>query len=153
MTRMKAKTRIEVFRWACFNAIIGNGDAHLKNLSFFIRKNFISMTPHYDLLSTAIYEVTSKHLEHELAQEMGEAQFLSDLTFPHVLTFAGELGLPEKLAKTVVTKLITQIVPASMALIEYVASQPTASKPGELRMLREIHFNCILEMTKRMVPK
>ena len=69
------------------------------------------------------------------------------------LAFAGELRLPKKLAKMMVKKLISQIVPVSTALIEYVESLPTnASKPGEIRMLREIHFNCILEMTKRMEP-
>lgn len=146
-TRTKAKTLLEIFRWACFNAMVGNGDAHLKNLSFFISKNYITMTPHYDLLSTAIYEGIGKHLDHELAQEMGGVKILADLKRDHVLAFGIELGLREKLAASTLDDVIKKIVPSSTSMLMIAEKERDF---GEVRTIREIHYNCIMEMSGRL---
>ncbi len=151
MTRTRAKTMLDIFRWACFNAFVGNGDAHLKNLSFFLHKDFVVMTPHYDLLSTAIYEDVGKHMNHELSQPMGEARFLSDLTTKNVLLFAEELGIPAKLATLELNKMMQGIEGKAESLIELVKNKPAyKGKPGEERMLNEIFYNCIREMVSRL---
>jgi serine/threonine-protein kinase HipA len=146
-TRTRAKTLIEIFRWACFNSIVGNGDAHLKNLSFFIRKDYISMTPHYDLLSTAIYEDTGKHLNHALSQEMGGAKILAELKREYVLEFAAELGIKQKLAASTLDRLIDKIVPSSTSMLKMAEGELTH---GEVRTLSEIHYNCIIEMSDKL---
>lgn len=46
----------KVLQWTIFNLIIGNSDAHGKNLSFFISKEGISLTPFYDILNILIYD-------------------------------------------------------------------------------------------------
>jgi serine/threonine-protein kinase HipA len=146
-TRTKAKTLLEIFRWTCFNAIVGNGDAHLKNLSFFIRKDYISMTPHYDLLSTAIYEDTGKHLNHALSQEMGGAKILAELKREYVLEFAAELGIKQKLAASTLDRLIDKIVPSSTSMLKMAEGELTH---GEVRTLSEILYNCIIEMSDKL---
>jgi serine/threonine-protein kinase HipA len=146
-TRTKARTLIDIYRWVCFNAIVGNGDAHLKNLSFFISDKGVTMTPHYDLLCTAIYEDIGKHLGHELSQEMVGAKTLADLTRGHVLAFANELGIREKLAISTLDSLLAKIVPSSTSLS---ATAENERSLGEVRAVREIHHNCILEMSGKL---
>lgn len=53
--------RLNLISWTIFNFLIGNADAHAKNLSLLITRNGISLAPFYDLVSTAIYrELTDK---------------------------------------------------------------------------------------------
>ncbi|BBO25717.1 HipA domain-containing protein [Alteromonas sp. I4] len=151
LTRMKARTKIDIFRWALFNALVGNGDAHLKNLSFFINKEDVVMTPHYDLLSTAIYEAPHKHMDHQLSQQMGDAQYLGQLTVPNILAFAEELQLPTKLAKRELDRLIGKIEQEAIPLMQQVQDAPAhPGKGGEIRMIKEIYYNCIKEMVTRL---
>jgi len=42
-------------QWTAFNYLIGNADAHAKNLSFLHRNGRITLAPFYDLLSAEIY--------------------------------------------------------------------------------------------------
>ena len=42
-------------QWTAFNYLIGNADAHAKNLSFLHRDGRITVAPFYDLLSTEVY--------------------------------------------------------------------------------------------------
>src|SRR5690606_9762485 len=89
----RGPTRLAIFRWALFNAIVGNGDAHLKNLSFHINLDGITLMPHYDLLSTIIYADIGKHLHENLSQPMGNASTFGELTQADVLAFASELNI------------------------------------------------------------
>lgn len=45
----------QMIRWSLFNLIIGNYDAHAKNISFFITKSKINLAPFYDLLNVSLY--------------------------------------------------------------------------------------------------
>jgi len=150
-TRSQAQARLSIFKWACFNAIVGNGDAHLKNLSFFMQKEFAILAPHYDLLSTAIYEDTARHMTHELSQPMGEALRLSDLTRANVLIFADGLGMPARLAESELDKLLKLTRQHAGNLLKEVSDLPNyPGKPGEIRMLNEIYYNCIGEVGKKL---
>ncbi|WP_070990167.1 type II toxin-antitoxin system HipA family toxin [Halofilum ochraceum] len=44
-----------LLRWLVFNYLIGNADAHAKNLSFLLRGAGVELAPFYDLMSTAVY--------------------------------------------------------------------------------------------------
>jgi serine/threonine-protein kinase HipA len=105
------------------------------------------MTPHYDLLSTAIYEDTGKHLNHALSQEMGGAKILAELKREHVLEFAAELGIKQKLAASTLDRLIDKIVPSSTSMLKMAEGERTH---GEVRTLSEIHYNCIIEMSDKL---
>lgn len=54
--RVPAKTRLQLFQWLVFNALVGNGDNHLKNISFLAGPTGTRLAPAYDLLSTAVYD-------------------------------------------------------------------------------------------------
>lgn len=57
-------------QWICINLILGNKDAHGKNISFFINeKNQINLTPFYDITNVALY---GTQYEQEFAMAFGD---------------------------------------------------------------------------------
>ena len=56
-----ARDRLNLISWVIFNYLIGNADAHAKNLSLLITRDGVTLAPFYDLVSTAIYrDLTDK---------------------------------------------------------------------------------------------
>ena len=143
---MEAKTTLDIFRWALFNALVGNGDAHLKKLLFPIKNSDVVMTPQYDLLSTAIYELPHKHMAHELSQPMGKAQFLGELSETNIVEFAEELLVPASLEAVQVRKMTKAIEQNASRLINVVKNEEQHSGiAGEERLINEIFYNCMKE--------
>jgi len=59
-----------LYRWIVFNFLIGNADAHAKNLSFIIEESRkIRLAPFYDLISTQIYPEISKKMAMKIGKE------------------------------------------------------------------------------------
>lgn len=146
----KALTRIRLFKWVLFNALIGNGDAHLKNLSFYVGPNGYTLTEHYDLLSTIIYHEKAA-LECELSQKIGNATYFRQLTRSDLISFGEDIGLPAKIVIKETTKLTEKIETEFDMLYEAVEKGPdSTSKHGDLRMLREIKHLVLLEMISRI---
>lgn len=54
-SRQPAKDRHHLISWVIFNYLIGNADAHAKNLSLLITQEGILLAPFYDLISTGVY--------------------------------------------------------------------------------------------------
>jgi hypothetical protein len=95
----KALARLAIFRWSIFNIMIGNADAHLKNLSFFSKPGGYELAPFYDLVSTVVYntptyrEFGERWPDCELSMPIGNARHFSDLTREDVLMFGEQLGM------------------------------------------------------------
>ncbi len=51
-----ARDRSHLISWVIFNFLIGNADAHAKNLSLLITRDGIRLAPFYDLVSTTVYQ-------------------------------------------------------------------------------------------------
>lgn len=64
----KALEKLNMLRWALFQLLIGNCDAHGKNYSFFMSAAGLSSAPWYDLVSVAQYS----NVSHELAMAFGD---------------------------------------------------------------------------------
>jgi serine/threonine-protein kinase HipA len=75
-TTRKALTRQLLTRWALFQYLIGNTDAHGKNVSFFGRADGLAIAPFYDLVSVVQYDA----IDHELAMAYGDEFKLEDVT-------------------------------------------------------------------------
>ena len=153
MVRNKGAAKLIIFNWAVFNALVGNTDAHLKNLSCLVTPGGYTLSPLYDLLSTAIYEdgEGDKHLQTELSQPMGTANYLGDLRRKDVLVFGQALGLPQAILQRQLDNMTSTIIKKADALIAQVEALPgITNKAGELRMLREIRYKMIAEMVNRL---
>jgi serine/threonine-protein kinase HipA len=68
-----ALDKMTMLRWVIFNYLIGNCDAHAKNLSMLIKREDYRLTPLYDLLSTRVYGKLSQ----KFAMRIG-GQYRSD---------------------------------------------------------------------------
>jgi serine/threonine-protein kinase HipA len=79
-----------LLRWVGFNCLIGNEDAHAKNLAFLYSAGGLRLTPHYDLVSTAVYP----HLQREAAMKVGGAWDLRDVQKSDWRRLAARVDLP-----------------------------------------------------------
>lgn len=55
MTVAPAQSRLQLVNWILFNYLIGNTDAHAKNVSFFLDAAGLRVAPFYDLVCGTIY--------------------------------------------------------------------------------------------------
>jgi serine/threonine-protein kinase HipA len=111
----KLATRIALFRWLVFNMLVGNDDAHLKNLSFFVTPNSVELAPHYDLLATGAYH-TRAVADAEgfwsrvpLSYALPGAIHFADVTREAVLAAAKALDLPSKTAERVLDECLARL--------------------------------------------
>ncbi|MBU0465380.1 MAG: type II toxin-antitoxin system HipA family toxin [Proteobacteria bacterium] len=59
----------QLMQWVFFNYLIGNMDAHAKNLSFIYQAKQIRLSPFYDIMCTIIYEDLSQKLAMKIGGE------------------------------------------------------------------------------------
>jgi serine/threonine-protein kinase HipA len=74
-TTAKAVTHQALVRWALFQFLLGNSDAHGKNVSFFCRPEGLALAPFYDLVSVVQYEA----LDYEMAMGYGDEFHLDQI--------------------------------------------------------------------------
>ena len=59
---LAAADRMALLRWTIFNFLIGNADAHAKNLAMIFTERGPRLAPFYDLICTQVYpDLTDKH--------------------------------------------------------------------------------------------
>lgn len=100
-TVRKAVTRLSLLRWALFQYLIGNSDAHAKNVSFFCRPDGLALAPFYDLVSVVQYD----HLDHDIAMAYGDAFRLNEVSPFAWADFAHRTGTPRQLLAREMTRM------------------------------------------------
>jgi serine/threonine-protein kinase HipA len=70
--------RMALLRWAIFQVLIGNCDAHGKNVSFFVSPGGLVLAPTYDLVCIPALE--DAKLDRTLAMAIGDAFTASEIT-------------------------------------------------------------------------
>jgi len=110
MLKVPAIAKLTLLRWALFNLIIANSDAHGKNLSFFVDKSGYEITPFYDLLNITIYQ----NIEHSLAMAFGDEFEVDNILGYDLVDFACSINLPKQL----VSKELKQIAKNILDSIE-----------------------------------
>jgi serine/threonine-protein kinase HipA len=163
--RSAASARTRLYAWLIFNVLVGNNDAHLKNLSFLVDDRGIDLAPHYDLLSSAVYESPvygGKLWPHDSTLAwpiLGQSHF-ADINRATLLDAGLALGLQMPTAKRMLEKMLSQIVVKAQELYDETASyniQLAQERPelgatlaGEARCLRAIIHNVIKPMAGQL---
>lgn len=80
--------------WGIITLLLGNSDAHGKNISFFGQGDNFTVAPFYDLVSVAVYD--SQRIDHELAMAFGDAFTLETITSFALADFSERLGFPRR---------------------------------------------------------
>lgn len=102
--RIPAKAGRDLLNWTLFQLLIGNSDAHGKNLSFFVGKAGIDVAPSYDLMNLDVYE---DEFERDLALAVGD-EFDAEKVMPYDLAeFCESSHLPQRQVATSLKNLCT----------------------------------------------
>lgn len=163
--RSPAVVRTRLFGWLVFNVLVGNSDAHLKNLSFMVSHEGVQLAPFYDLLSVANYDTRAfdsngwptKTL---LAWPILDVHHFSDVNRTLLIEAGVALNLSKGTAQRLLENLRNRITQEAQTLYNEVEAENariskerpdlSATMTGELRCLRSIIYNIINEMVERL---
>lgn len=155
----KAVTRLQLYRWLVFNYLVGNGDNHLKNISFHVSHEGIELAAAYDLLCTAVYDSRSFSdspvwPKTQLALSLEQATQFEHVNRAVMLQAGMDLGLARGTATRELDKMLKTLpVQADQLVAEIATSYPaqaTNYQAGELRLLRAIRHVIVQETTQRL---
>ncbi|NQY37602.1 MAG: HipA domain-containing protein [Alteromonadaceae bacterium] len=123
--------------WMIFNLIIGNSDAHGKNVSFFVGSTGITITPFYDLVSVTYEASKNKKIDTSLAMAIGDNFDIASITAYDLLSLADDAGIPFSFIKKRVARLSTLIMTKVDALNfdESELSEKNLSTIAEIKQL------------------
>ncbi len=105
----------ELLRWALFNYLIGNADAHGKNISFLYADGAVRLAPFYDLLCTAAY---ARKVNNKFAMRMGGQKDPRYLSPDNLAKFAAEIGIGLRRVTAELKALCGKVEGAATALAE-----------------------------------
>lgn len=161
---VRAPTRLLLFRWFVFNLLVGNNDAHLKNLSFLVSAQGIRLAPHYDMISTTAYHTKAigndVWPDSPLSWPFQGCERFSELGRSHVIAAGVELGISAETSGRLLDTLLKSVpLTAQRLLAEIEADNRVrlAENQGlapifssEMRTLRTIVSVIIAEMVARI---
>lgn len=158
--RAKNPARTRLFQWTLFNVMIGNNDAHLKNLSFFVDREGIALAPFYDMLSTASWftpELAGAYgpvwPDLPLSYPVGGAAIFADIRRSHLYRFGEEIGMAKRTMDAVTDRMLAEIqakAGAIQAEFEFRKDVPLQVRAGQSRMIRTIMSMPIPEMVRQL---
>ena len=163
--RSPAVARSRLFGWLVFNVLVGNSDAHLKNLSFLVSHEGVQLAPFYDLLSVATYDSPAFDksgwpAQTQLAWPILGVRHFSDIRRGLLLEAGVALNLVKGTAERLLENLRSRIVSETEALyaeveaenarIAHARPELAATMAGESRCVRAISHTVIKEMARQI---
>ncbi|CAM5787183.1 HipA domain-containing protein [Ottowia pentelensis] len=163
--RSPAVPRSRLFGWLVFNVLVGNSDAHLKNLSFLVSHEGVQLAPFYDLLSVAVYDSpafdkTGWPAQTQLAWPVLGVRHFSDIRRGLLLEAGAALNLVKSTAERLLENLRSRVaseaetlyaeVEAENAQIAHARPELAATMAGEARCLRAILHTVVQEMARQI---
>lgn len=164
LTTDEDHTRLALYRWLVFNVLVGNDDAHLKNLSFFVSAGGITIAPHYDLLATGVYRTRaitdrSGWPWTDMIIQLREASCFGQVTRNSMIRAAQEIGLSSEAAGEVLDDVIGRVsavlddeldaVSRRHAALDERSRVHVATEAWVLRILKNIIFREMFECLTR----
>lgn len=105
-----------LLRWSLFNFLIGNADAHGKNVSFLYHQGAVRLAPFYDLLSTAAYD---RQVNNKFAMRMGQQKDPRYLATPDLEAFAEQAGIGRRTVFTELKWLTEKVEKEAKRLMDF----------------------------------
>ncbi|MDE1179266.1 HipA domain-containing protein [Paraburkholderia sp.] len=109
-----AAARTLMIRWALLQLLIGNSDAHGKNISFFVNRAGLVPAPLYDLVSVNAY---GENVEQDMAMGYGDAFRLEDIGAFSLADFAFRTGTQRALLVREMTRMSNAALRLAPALV------------------------------------
>lgn len=108
--RIPAHNRLIILDWILFNLIIGNSDAHGKNISFMVDRAGFNVAPIYDLVSISFAGLSNDKLDTGLAMAIDDEFDLNDVSAYNLVSMAERVGLPPRLVKRRLALLLDKVM-------------------------------------------
>ena len=126
--------RLQLLRWTIFQVLIGNTDAHAKNLSFHSSAAGLVLAPAYDLVSGTAFH--SKTLDNTYAMAIGDAFSPDELNPYEWASFATEC----KLSLPLVSHTMTRLVALVLKVIDGVKEEALfeGAEPAHLALVTDV---------------
>jgi serine/threonine-protein kinase HipA len=132
-----ARARLFLLRWALLQLLLGNSDAHGKNVSFFLHRTRLTPAPVYDLVSVNAYG-GSDVVEQEFAMAYGDAFLLEELTPVELADFSKRIGVRPALVARELKRLAESALTVAPAL-----AKSEAYVGGERDLIQQVtRFIC-----------
>ena len=159
--RSPAVARARLFAWLVFNVLVGNSDAHLKNLSFLVSHEGVQLAPFYDLLSVAAYDTPAFDkkgwpAQTQLAWPILGVRHFSDINRGLLLEAGVSLNLAKGTAERLLENLRSRVlkeadklyteIEVENAQIAHLHPERAVTLSGESRCIRTIVHAVIKEM-------
>ncbi len=100
-----APMRLGLLRWTLVQYLIGNSDAHGKNVSFFVEPGGLRLAPSYDLVAVCIYP----KVDHELAMAIGDEFDITKVRPYDWAELATSCGLDRRLVAREMTRMAKRL--------------------------------------------
>jgi serine/threonine-protein kinase HipA len=104
-TAFQVKDIKRLLQLIIFNGLIGNSDAHAKNISLIHGENGTTIAPFYDLLSTYVYPYAKK-----MAMKIGGGRHFQFLEPEHFERFSKDISIKYKVVKETILTMADKIV-------------------------------------------
>lgn len=129
-SRQPAADKKALIQWAIFNFLIGNADAHAKNIALLISEEGIRLAPFYDLMSITIYPEFSAKLAMKIGGEYDKGKIFRR----HWERFAEAAGVKQNFVIGILKEMGTALpVQAEEEFVRF-----TQLFPGKNRVVFEI---------------
>lgn len=105
-----AAERLALLRWTIFQLLIGNTDAHAKNLTFMTGPNGLALAPGYDFVCCLLY--ADAHIADTYAMAIGDAFSPSDINAVEWASLCLATGLNPALVRKELNRLVAHTLAA-----------------------------------------
>ncbi len=149
LTQSEAATRMTLIRWTILQYLIGNSDAHGKNISFLVEPGGLRLAPAYDLVSVCIYP----DIEHELAMAIGDEFDINKIRAFDWADLAERCGIERRLLVREMNRMIKVLrtqLPKLLALPDYTTDEQVRLQEISNLMLKQAEQ---LEAYAKMITK
>jgi len=114
LCRIPAAARRDLLNWVLFQLLIGNSDAHAKNISWFVGKGGLDIAPFYDLLCIDIY---GDEYDRDLAMAIGDEFVLEEILPYQLAEMCDACKLPQRQVANALRTLCTNTLKSTGQLI------------------------------------
>ena len=102
----KILNKLNILRWTLFNLCINNYDAHAKNVSFFVNKKGLEVSPFYDLVNIAMYP----NIQNEFAMAFGDEFTANKIGAFDLVGFCVHADIQPRLVRDELLSMIENII-------------------------------------------
>jgi serine/threonine-protein kinase HipA len=146
--QLPAKDLLSFQRWVMFNYLIGNSDAHAKNISVLMGETGYALAPFYDLLCVRVYG------DDRLALYVGDEDQYASIGAHSWEAFCGDCGFSVKPTLSLFRKMAQDVTKAwaivtAQVTADYVLSQQELALIQSITEVIETHCSAAMSMTEK----